>query len=262
MFSICESPMVLSGTSALAFVWKGDSLWTKTIDNPDRPKDDQKWTTFVLKSRDPYPLGSLVEFGEFLCASLTFTKCLNEVRVFVNGKRRMVIQKTMLSEPSVVQVQRSSSWWKNDGAITASPSGLFSLKDVDSLLESLYHIQVTIDGETAAVSARYLSAVAKTKIPPQMITRMERVTKKKPPSRVEVQVLLSNQTVEESEHQSKHAKDASQIIQSFAPRMGEGRIFIGFRTSQTTGLAAHVGAPFVPTVEREAIDVSIFFRFM
>ena len=29
----------------------------------------------------------------------------------------------------------------------------------------------------------------------------------------------------------------------------------GFRTSQTTGLAAHVAAPFVPTVEREAMDL-------
>jgi hypothetical protein len=172
----------------------------------------------------------------------------------------MVIQKTILSEPSVVQIERSSSWWKKGGAVTASPSGLFSLKDDNSLLESLYHVQVTLDGETAAVSARYLSAIAKTKIPPQLVTRMERCTKKKPPSQVEVQVLLSNQTVDESIHQSKYAKNAHRIIQSFAPRMGEGRIFIGFRTSQTTGLAAHVGAPFVPTVEREAIDVSAFFE--
>jgi hypothetical protein len=35
----------------------------------------------------------------------------------------------------------------------------------------------------------------------------------------------------------------------------QGRIFIGFRTSQTTGLAAHLAAPFVPTVEREAMDL-------
>ena len=54
MFSICEEPMVLSGTQALAFFWKGDALWTKTITTTQRSKDDEAWTSFVLPSRDPY----------------------------------------------------------------------------------------------------------------------------------------------------------------------------------------------------------------
>lgn len=177
MFSICEEPLVLSGNQALAFVWKGDALWTKTVDN-DNGKNHEGWTSFILPSRDPYPLPDLQEFGEFLCASLTFTKCLREIRVFVDNTSRMTITKTQLQEPSVVQIQKNSSWWKSDGALTASPNGLFSLKDENSLLESFYHVQVTLDGDTAAVMARYLSAVAKTKIPANMTKRMERVTKK------------------------------------------------------------------------------------
>lgn len=250
MFSICEEPIVLSGNQALAFVWKGDALWTKTVDT-NREKDN-KWTTFVLPSRDPYPLPSLVEFGEFLCASLTFTKCLSEIRVFVNDKKRMTIVKTQIQEPTPVQIQKSSNWWKADGALTASPSGLFSLKDENSLLESFYHVRVALDGETAAVTARYLSATAKTKVPASMVKRMERVTKKKPPSKVDVQIFLSGQ--EQFDEGNKRNK-AYKILQSFSPRVGEGRIFIGFRTSQTTGLAAHLAAPFVPTVEREAMDL-------
>ena len=54
MFSICEEPMVLSGTQALTFFWKGDALWTKTITTTQRPKKDEAWTSFVLPSRDPY----------------------------------------------------------------------------------------------------------------------------------------------------------------------------------------------------------------
>jgi hypothetical protein len=251
MFSICEEPMVLSGNQALAFVWKGDSLWTKTVDN-DNGNKHKGWTSFILPSRDPYPLPNLQEFGEFLCASLTFTKSLREIRLFVNDKQRMTITKTQIQEPTVVQIQKSSSWWKSDGAVTASPSGLFSLVDENALLESFYHVQVTLDGETAAVTARYLSAVAKTKVPAQMSKRMERVTKKKPPSKVEVQIFLNGQ--QQIEEKNKRSK-AYKIIQSFSPRIGEGRIFIGFRTSQTTGLAAHLSAPFVPTVEREAMDL-------
>ena len=177
MFSICEEPLVLSGNQALAFVWKGDALWTKTVDN-DNGKNHQGWTSFILPSRDPYLLPDLQEFGEFLCASLTFTKCLREIRVFVDDKSRLTITKTQLQEPSVVQIQKNSSWWKTDGAVTASPNGLFSLQDENSFLESFYHVQVTVDGDTAAVIARYLSAVAKTKISAIMAKRMERVTKK------------------------------------------------------------------------------------
>jgi hypothetical protein len=218
MFSICEEPIVLSGNQALAFVWKGDALWTKTVDT-DRKKDDP-WTSFVLPSRDPYPLPSLTEFGEFLCASLTFTKNLSEIRVFVNEKQRMTIVKTNIQEPTAVQIRKNSTWWKSDGALTASPNGIFSLKDANSLLESFYHVQVTLDGETAAVTARYLSAIAKTNAPASMVKRMERVTKKKPPSKVEVQIFLSGQ---EQFDKNNKRNAAFKILQSFSPRVGEVR---------------------------------------
>jgi hypothetical protein len=254
MFSICEEPIILSGNQALAFVWKGDALWTKTIDNQN--SENKKWTSFVLPSRDPYPLPDMSEFGDFLCASLTFTRCLGEIRVFVNNKQRMTITKTLVQPPSVVQILKSSGWFKRDGAVIDSPNGLFSLKDENSLLESFYHVQVTLDGETAAVTARYLSATAKTSIPAAIEKRMERVTKKKPPSKVEVQIFLNGQQqIDEAVQSGRKSSKAHKIIQSFSPPFGGGRIFIGFRTSQTTGLAAHLSAPFVPTVEREAMDL-------
>jgi hypothetical protein len=277
MFSICEAPMVLSGNSALAFVWKGDTLWTKTIDHEPDPatlKDNIAWTSFLLPSRDPYPLPDLVEFGEFLCASLTFTKCLKELKVFVGTeeapgtKPRLTITKTLLQPPSVVQVQKASTNWlfskKGDGVVLVTPNGLFTLKDQQSLLESVYHFQVELDDQKAGTTARYLSGTAATKIPPNMVTRMERVTKKKPPSHVQVQLFLNGQQhddIDESGGDKSGSKrrprknNAQKILQSFAPPPGGGRIFIGFRTSQTTGLAAHVAAPFVPTVEREAMDL-------
>jgi hypothetical protein len=37
--------------------------------------------------------------------------------------------------------------------------------------------------------------------------------------------------------------------------MGQGRIFIGFRTPQTTGLAEHLASPCVPTIKRGAMDL-------
>jgi hypothetical protein len=63
----------------------------------------------------------------------------------------------------------------------------------------------------------------------------------------------NHQQVSKLKRKSKQSK-AALITQSFAPTSGSGRIFIGFRTSQTTGLGIHLAAPLMPTVEREAID--------
>jgi hypothetical protein len=78
--------------SALAFVWKGDALWTKTAPNTCS-KEDVKWTSSVLPSRDPYALPNLTQFGELLCASLTFTAQLR------SNQERLSIQKTIVKIP-------------------------------------------------------------------------------------------------------------------------------------------------------------------
>ena len=273
MFSICEEPIITSGDQVLAFVWRGDALYTKTVKaQGDRSAEDKKWTSFVLPSRDPYPLPHMVEFGEFLCASLTFTQCLKYIRVSVNGKERMSILKTAVQEPRPVQTPESASssqsplqrLWNattgsNDGVVTATPNGTFYLqnsKNSSCIRESVSRITVTLDDDLATLDARYVSAVAKTKIPSDMARRMERVTKKQPPKQVNIQIFLNAQSAKGGSVGHKYKNNKAELItQSFSPRAGAGRIFIGFRTSQTTGLAAHLAAPFVPTVEREAMDL-------
>jgi hypothetical protein len=252
MFSICEEPLVISGTEALAFVWKGDALWTKSA--PSKAKATP-WTSFVLPSRDPYPLPDLAEFGEFLCASLTFTKSLKELRVFVNNEERLLVVKNLVQEPRLVSTPKRSlsSWWtsSSDSVVTSSPRGIFFLGQRDqSIYESVYRVTVQLDGDVSMTDARIVSATANTKLPADMARRMERVTKKKPPKQVLVEFFLNADEI-----QSRPLNPAERVTRSFAPQPGAGRIFIGFRTSQTTGLAAHLAAPFVPTVEREAMDL-------
>ncbi|CAB9498392.1 HATPase_c domain protein [Seminavis robusta] len=259
MFSICEEPLVMSGDQALAFMWRGDALWTKTATNVENSTEmgpgGRPWTTFLLPSRDPYALPSMVEFGQFLCASLTFTRCLRNIRVFVDGNERIFIQKTQIKEPTLITPPQSSSWFSNDGAVTASSQGTFYLNNNNkSINESIFQFDVLLDGDASSIQARYVSAVAKTRIGSQMATRMERVTKKKPPKEVNVEIFL-NAGGQQHDDTKKQKNKADKVTESFSPQMGKGRIFIGFRTSQTTGLAAHLAAPFVPTVEREAIDL-------
>lgn len=297
MFSICEEPLVVSGLKgqeeAMAFFWKGDGLWTKTGKAPEgivnmsaslsgKSDDSNNWTSFILPSRDPYPLPDLVEFGQFLTASLTFTQCLRSVKVYVNSTLQLDIRKTVLESHTIV-TPKASSWWKNDGAVTASSTGMFTLGKGSDLTQTSVQMTVSLrrglspEGEmdVSTVRARYASAQVKTSIPPGIEKRMVRVTKKKPPKELTVQIFLDAADDDGDDETAgasgggnkskvkfrvpklksrKQSSRAALITESFAPTPGCGRIFIGFRTSQTTGLGIHLAAPLLPTVEREAID--------
>lgn len=207
-----------------------------------------------MPSRDPYALPSMEEFGSFLCSSLTFTRCLRNIRVFVDGQERLFIQKTQIKEPTLVLPPQSSSWFSNDGAVTTTTQGCFYLTNNNkSIRESIYQIDVLLDDDASSIQARYISASPKTRISGQMAHRMERVTKKQPPKEVNVEIFLNAGRNDPDD--TKRKNKADKILDNFLPQMGKGRIFIGFKTSQSTGFASHVAAPFIPTVEREAIDL-------
>jgi hypothetical protein len=63
------------------------------------------WFTLAifLPSRDPYPLPDWVTFGQFLAASLTFTKSLDTISVFVNDEAKLCIHKKWC--------MHHGSWW-------------------------------------------------------------------------------------------------------------------------------------------------------
>lgn len=250
MFSICEEPMVISGDKALAFVWRGDALWTKSA---PVPHDNGPWTTFVLPSRDLYPVPDLTQFGKFLCATLTFTQALHQINVFLDDKLVLELSKKTIKPPTVVTPPRASSWWSNDGSVLQSPQKIFTLDRSDgAITESIVEIAARLGVGTppSSLRARFVSATANVRVPHDMARKMERVTKKKVPPTVMLHIFI-DASVKSSEAKQTQAKN---ILDAFSPSLGKGSIFIGFKTSQTTGLAAHLSAPLIPTVEREAID--------
>lgn len=78
--------------------------------------------------------------------------------------------------------------------------------------------------------------------------QMERVMKKRPSPRATLSILIESE-------QDESTGFRHPILKALIPTAGEGRVFIGFETHQTTGLALHLLAPLVPTVERESIDL-------
>ena len=86
---------------------------------------------------------------------------------------------------------------------------------------------------------------------------LERATKKPAPKSTKLAVLTtSHNTVHALQGSDSAGVRKTNIFATVLPSKS-GRVFIGFPTHQTTGLAAHISAPSViPTVERESIDLN------
>lgn len=82
VFADCEDPFIISGHKTMAFLWKGNSLYTKASTlSPDQAARD---TTFLLSYRSTTsPLPDLRSICQFLCTSLTFVG-LESIELFVD----------------------------------------------------------------------------------------------------------------------------------------------------------------------------------
>ncbi|PTB69328.1 hypothetical protein BBK36DRAFT_1186788 [Trichoderma citrinoviride] len=71
VFADCEEPFVSSGSEAMAFYWKGNSLFTKKSHLPE--DKSSPYTAFVLDYRNATtPMPNLLSVCQFLATSLTF----------------------------------------------------------------------------------------------------------------------------------------------------------------------------------------------
>ncbi|KAG6010787.1 hypothetical protein E4U21_004175 [Claviceps maximensis] len=76
VFADCEEPFISSGSEAMAFYWKGNSLFTKKSQLP--ADKASRHTTFVLDYRNSTtPMPSLLSVSQFLATSLTFVALQN-----------------------------------------------------------------------------------------------------------------------------------------------------------------------------------------
>ncbi|KAL8734540.1 MAG: hypothetical protein Q9166_001440 [cf. Caloplaca sp. 2 TL-2023] len=80
--------------------------------------------------------------------------------------------------------------------------------------------------------------------------------RKKPPPKAATLSFLTQSYDERAASNWNEPAVASKLFKSVVPD-GKGQVYIGFTTSQTTGLAAHLEIPaLVPTVEREQLDLN------
>ena len=102
VFADCEEPFVSSGNEALAFYWKGDSLFTKTLRLDNVPNAN---TTFVLPMRNlTLPIPSLLSLAQFLTSSLTFVG-LENIELWLDDWRILELNKIIAPSTAVEMSQ-------------------------------------------------------------------------------------------------------------------------------------------------------------
>ncbi|PWN41182.1 hypothetical protein IE81DRAFT_367653 [Ceraceosorus guamensis] len=140
----------------------------------------------------------------------------------------------------------------------AADAAAAAARSATELVEASIHISVA----TATITVTADKAFSK---------EIERSTKKPPPRETKVSIIKQSLEehdaslkgalaepvagAEESAEVNRTRRGLREVFKGVLPSLEEqGYVFIGFKTSQSSGFAGNLAARFIPTVEREAID--------
>lgn len=290
VFADCEEPFVSSGDHAvrihpdiplsaliltqiqMAFYWKGNQLFTRRAKLPNF----DRWTTFVLESREPAEIPDLKGLCKFLATSLTFVK-LSSISLHIDEYCVLTLTKKAspsipLSIPSPIETSTTSKIMRIADVVMESvqlDAKYMNLTQyvptqqntVVPMLRSLFRFSAQpitsnltdlnlLSYSSKAIFLRIATATVHTSVDRKSAIELERATKKAPPKKTQLAIL----TMSKPEHDASEID--SNIFANVVPSHG-GKIFIGFPTHQTTGFKGHISAhSVIPTVERESIDLN------
>ncbi|CAG8586335.1 13835_t:CDS:10, partial [Racocetra persica] len=233
LFSICEQPFVSSGELGMAFYWKSDQLFVR---HGPTGKNDTEWTIFLMDMRE---------------TTKGFTANLCEISVYFNECRVIHILKNV-NNPRSIGIRSDIN--------SESPQKMFKLESVDLHDVTFNTSRIIIPPgamsftncleEKASIRFQIASGNLKVQVQDEFSLEMERLTKKKPPRQTAVQIILPGYY-----DKSSDTNESLEIFKDLLPFPDQGKVFIGFRTHQTTGYSVHLAARVIPTVERESIDL-------
>ncbi|KAF8581823.1 hypothetical protein K439DRAFT_1513339 [Ramaria rubella] len=94
----------------------------------------------------------------------------------------------------------------------------------------------------------------------KMTSELHRSTKKNPPKKLRLELIYTGKDEYEASKKDEEGlfETTGSLFQGLRADLdgtGSARVFIGHATGQTTGLGGHISGRFIPTVERESIDL-------
>lgn len=113
---------------------------------------------------------------------------------------------------------------------------------------------------TSSVTLTMFNADVDVKLDKKLQSELHRSTKKNPPNHLNYSLIYTgkdeyNVSVEEEKNQPVSCGSVFQGLRADLNGAGQAHVFIGHATGQTTGIGGHMASRFIPTVERESIDL-------
>lgn len=265
VFSVTESPMVISGSQAMVFNWHGNQLFAKRAEL----QKPEKATSVILDFRDPAEIPELVNLTSFILNSLIFVQ-LSSVKLYFDDIELLHVHKKSspladIRLPSTLNLQSSKKMMRFERvsteavtvgcsylAITQKPAASSALQKFKTFAKSFQALATTDLGEQLKANAflRIGTAHLSCNISSSFGKELERSTKKKPPKTARLSMNMT------SKEEMDASTNSNSIMAGILPNGANGRVYIGFATHQTTGIGSHLAAPsLIPTVERESIDL-------
>ncbi|KAH7102661.1 hypothetical protein BKA62DRAFT_97201 [Auriculariales sp. MPI-PUGE-AT-0066] len=262
-FSVCDSPMVTSGSHAMLFYFKdgADDLQVKR--GPRTAPSGQRWTTFQMELRQPSPMPNPLDVARFVATSLSFMRKLSKVTIWFDDVSLCIVSKETTGEHSL-KLPRSLKTKSSSGFMNVDGLAVRELKITASVVAALSSpdaIEVPANRSKehkATATMSVYSARAAVQLESALASELERSTKKKVATQVHVDLVYTGKESYESiaDAQSEEGSTSS-VFRDLVPDLdgsGRSKVFIGHATSQSTGFGGHLSARFIPTVEREALD--------
>lgn len=113
---------------------------------------------------------------------------------------------------------------------------------------------------TSSVTLTMFNADVDVKLDKKLQSELHRSTKKNPPNHLNYSLIYTgkdeyNVSLDEEKSQPVSSGSVFQGLRADLNGAGQAHVFIGHATGQTTGIGGHMASRFIPTVERESIDL-------
>ncbi|KAH9039973.1 hypothetical protein EDB84DRAFT_1476646 [Lactarius hengduanensis] len=117
-----------------------------------------------------------------------------------------------------------------------------------------------LEAPLSSVVLTIFAANVDVRLDKRMTAELLRSTKKNPPSRLRYELIYTGKdeydsSVRAEERTTYATGSVFQGLRADLEGTGSARVFIGHSTGQTTGIGGHMATRFIPTVERESIDL-------
>ncbi|KAI5994116.1 hypothetical protein F5J12DRAFT_962838, partial [Pisolithus orientalis] len=265
LFSVTESPYVSSGGKEMEFSWNDENqLYYRFGDLPQTAPRDL-WTTFRMPLRGAASMPPVSELMQFLASSITFMVHLKDVTVFFDHHHVGKISKSLgQSQPIPIPTElkrltpeknmivKSVQQHGKSFCVSVMPITLkarITLLQYDSL--RMHETKVDLTAFTAEVDVTLDEKLSK---------ELNRCMKKDPPSCLQYSLIYTEKDEYDQSciNEQKHLCEFPSVFRGLRADLDGAthtRIFIGNATAQTTGIGGHMASHFIPTVERESIDL-------